>query len=157
MTDWWASWPARFVVRLMSARQPQPGTVLPLDYVLANWRPGSYDHDWDTEFRRLGSPDAVGGFQVRTWDEHGKPRDELLLQMLRGVPVPPVTLGWDGGEWQGREWNGRVWAGHHRLWVYQHLGLTDIPVDVVPAGERRSTVKQGSVAPGRCAPDEGRD
>jgi hypothetical protein len=110
---------------------------LPVADVLAHWRPGSFDRTWQEEFADLGSPERIGEMLLRTWDEHGNPTDELCLRMLRGEAIEPITLGWDGGWWAGRYWRGRVWAGHHRLWVYHTVGWPEIPVDVVPPGERR--------------------
>lgn len=122
---------------------------LPLSYVLANWRPGSFDRTWDEEFADLGSRERIGEMLLRTWDEHGSPRDELALRMLRGEPVEPVTLGWDGGWWGGRQWKGRVWAGHHRLWMFWTVGWDSIPADVVPPGEKRPWPAS------HCAPPQG--
>jgi hypothetical protein len=124
---------------------------LPLAYVLDTWRPGSFDRTWHDEFADLGGRRRIGEMLLRTWDPDGNPHDELCLRMLRGEPVEPVTLGWDGGWWGGRFWQGRVWAGHHRLWLWHTVGWDLVPVDVVPRGERRPW-------PGNhCAPDEGRN
>jgi hypothetical protein len=122
---------------------------LAVDYVLERWRPGSFDRTWEREFADLGSRERIGEMALRTWDEHGDPRDELCLQLLRGEPVEPITLGWDGGVWNGRYWLGRVWAGHHRLWLFHVVGRAEIDADVVPRGERRPW-------PGNhCAPPTG--
>jgi hypothetical protein len=112
-------------------------TTADLGWVLANWRPGSYDRSWAAEFADLGSRERIGEMALRTWDEHGQPRDELCLQMLRGEPIEPVTLGWDGGWWGGQQWRGRVWAGHHRIWIHHITGRRTIAADIVPPGERR--------------------
>ena len=134
--------------------------TLPLAYVLANWRPGSFDRTWDEEFADLGSRERIGEMLLRTWDDAGNPHDELPLRMLRGEPVEPVTLGWDGGEWGGRVWRGRVWAGHHRLWLFHEAGWPQIPADVVPPGERRSMEHPQGIRslsrPAHCAPAAGR-
>lgn len=123
--------------------------MLSVIYVLNNWRPGSFDRTWEEELADLGSPQRIGEMQLRTWDEHGRPRDELPLRMLRGEHCEPITLGWDGGWWNGRLWKGRVWAGHHRLWLYCAVGQSHIPVDVVPPGEKRDWPAC------HCAPLEG--
>jgi hypothetical protein len=125
-------------------------TLLPVAYVLDHWRPGSFDRTWNEEFADLGSPQRIGEMLLRTWDQDGNPRDELCLRMLRGQPIEPITLGWDGGWWGDRQWNGRVWAGHHRLWVYHLVGRREIPADVVPPGEKRDWPAN------HCAPTEGR-
>jgi len=150
--------------RYNSARLPRQWrkmTELPVVYVLDNWRPGSFDRTWAEEFADLGSPQRIGEMQLRTWDEHGEPHDELCLRMLRGESIEPVTLGWDGGDWGGRYWRGRVWAGHHRLWIFHLVGWPTIPVDIVPPGEKRSMEHPGGLRsrsrPGHCAPAEGRE
>jgi hypothetical protein len=126
-----------------------PISSLPLDEVLAHWRPGSFDRTWEEELADLGNRERIGEILLRTWDENGDPHDELPLKMLRGEPIDPITLGWDGGWWNGRMWRGRVWAGHHRIWMYHTVGRTEIPVDVVPPGERRGWPAC------HCAPPEG--
>jgi hypothetical protein len=125
-------------------------TLMPLAWVLDNWRPGSFDRTWAAEVGELGSQRRIGEMLLRTYDPDGRPRDELCLRLLRGQPVEPVTLGWDAGEWGGRVWRGRVWAGHHRLWIYHLVGWQRIAVDVVPRGERRGWPAN------HCAPAEGR-
>jgi hypothetical protein len=125
-------------------------TELPLAFVLDRWRPGSYDRTWAEEFADRGSPERIGEGRLRTWDADGEPRDELVLRMLRGEPVDPITLGYDGGWWDDRDWYGRVWAGHYRLWLWHTVGWLVIPVDVVPRGERRGWPAN------HCAPAEGR-
>jgi len=107
--------------------------------VLLYWRPGSFDRTWEEEFEDLGSRERIGEMLLRTWDEDGDPHDELPLRMLRGEHCEPITLGWDG----------RVWAGHHRIWMYWLVGWPQIPVDIVPPGERRPWPE------GHCAPLEG--
>jgi hypothetical protein len=125
-------------------------TLMPVAWVLDNWRPGSFDRTWPDEFADLGSPRRIGEMLLRTYDPNGAPRDELCLRLLRGEPVEPITLGWDAGPWGGRVWLGRVWAGHHRLWLWHTVGWPLIPVDVVPRGERRGWPAN------HCAPAEGR-
>jgi hypothetical protein len=129
---------------------------LPVAYVLEHWRPGSFDRTWQEEFADLGSRQRIGEMLLRTWDEHGNPHDELCLRMLRGEPIEPITLGWDGGTWNGRVWKGRVWAGHHRLWIFSLVGWPLIPCDVVPPGEKRSMLHPQGLAslsrPAHCAP-----
>lgn len=96
---------------------PQPSArTLPLDEVLARWRPGSYDPpwDWDDEERDLlerpcttpGCPDPAPGCYQRKLERHIAARG----------PVQGVLLGDDG----------RVWDGHHHLVAARRLGLTRI-------------------------------
>jgi hypothetical protein len=122
---------------------------LPLDFVLDHWRPGSFDRTWEDEFADRGSPERIGEGRLRTWDSDGKPHDELVLQMLRGEPIEPITLGWDAGWFGGRKWYGRVWAGHYRLFIFHTVGRLTIPADVVPYDERRPFPAS------HCAPPEG--
>jgi hypothetical protein len=120
-------------------RALDPDGSLPVAYVLDHWRPGSFDRDWAAEFADLGSRERIGEMLLRTWDEHGQPQDELPIRMLRGEPIEPVTLGWDG----------RVWAGHHRLWLFFTVGWLRIPSDVVEPEGRRGWPAC------HCAPPEG--
>ena len=124
-------------------------TVVALQWVLDNWRPGSFDRTWEEEFEDLGSPERIGEMQLRRWDADGNPHDELCLQMLRGEEIEPITLGWDAGFWNGKLWRGRVWAGHHRIWIHHITGRTEINADIVPYGIRRPWPHC------HCAPEEG--
>lgn len=118
---------------------------LPLAYILAHWRPGSFDRTWDQEFTDRGSERRI--------DEMWGPfTDHLIPSVLRHGwdCVEPVTLGWDGGLWGGRLWRGRVWAGHARLFLACRMGRESVLADVVPHGQRRAGKH------GHCAPDAGR-
>ena len=118
---------------------------LPLDYVLRNWRPGSFDRTWEQEFAARAGDARIG----EMW---GGFTDHLIPQVLRhgwGC-VEPVTLGWDARVWGGRWWRGRVWAGHARLFLAHQVGRAEILADVVPYPERRAGKH------GHCAPAAGR-
>jgi hypothetical protein len=89
-----------------------PDEVMPLDELLARWRPGSYEQPW-------------------TWDDEDEdiwthPHTPALAAHIAAEGIQePVLLGRDG----------RVWDGHHRICVARRLGLDDIPVRFIVAPE----------------------
>lgn len=74
--------------------------------LINNYRPGSNDWDWTSEYLDLIS---------RDWAKI----DSLMVSISEEGIKTPVLLGPDG----------RVWDGHHRIVAALCLGITEIPVE----------------------------
>lgn len=83
------------------------------DELMAKWKVGSGDWDWDTELALLLSP-----ANTRTSVVEGEITEAGRISR-------PVLLGDDG----------RVWDGHHRIAIASKLGLP-IPYEYSADGER---------------------
>ena len=88
-------------------------TEMPLDVLMATWRPGSTDAreewTWAMESDQLWS------------DDQGR-MDMLATSIQESGITKPVMLGHDG----------RVWDGHHRICVAETLGLKSVPFEFMP-------------------------
>jgi hypothetical protein len=78
--------------------------MMPLAHLLSVYRPGSDDHDWQTEFDQVEQFDWFDG---------------LMTSIQETGIQNPILLGADG----------RVWDGHHRITAAFKLGVAAVPVE----------------------------
>lgn len=89
--------------------------LVPLDALLAGYRPGSYPAPWgwdDEERSLLGHVCACCG-------QPGHYQQALEAHIAANGLTQGVCLGTDG----------RVWDGHHRIVAARRLGLAYVPVE----------------------------
>lgn len=80
---------------------------MPLDELLANYRPGSQDAPWtwDDEYSDL-------------WNRDREKMTELAATIAADGIREPILLGTDG----------RIWDGHHRICIAIHTHHRTVPV-----------------------------
>lgn len=92
---------------MVTSRKAATRKSLPTETVLTQWRPGSGDWDWPTEFADI------------VQEDDGATIAGLIGHIAKNGMLKPILLGDDG----------RVWDGHHRLLAARILGIADVPVE----------------------------